>query len=145
MRNSKYFLNTVLTILVGIGLASAILVRTFAPIIILPKMSIPAIVLISVIALVIERYVAPNAQRCYISVGVFSALTFGFLPFIAGFITPNGILIYFFGGAAVFTLSTWLFDLMVDRLSSGPAAKLAPLLSGFGLYLASQCFMNIIL
>ena len=77
MRNSKYFLNTVLTILVGIGLSSAILVRTFAPIVILPKMSIPAIVLISVIALVIERYVAPNAQRCYISVGVFSALTFG--------------------------------------------------------------------
>ena len=145
MKNRKYFLNTVLTVLVSIGLASAILVRTFAPIVILPKMSIPALVLISVIALVIDHYVAPKAERCYICVSVFSALSFGVLPFIAGFITPVGAMIYFFGGAAVFTVSTWLFSLMVDRLSSGPAAKLAPLLSGVGLYLASQCFMNIIL
>ena len=145
MKNRKYFLNTVLTVLVSIGLASAILVRTFAPIVILPKMSIPALVLISVIALVIDHYVAPKAERSYICVSVFSALSFGVLPFIAGFITPVGAMIYFFGGAAVFTVSTWLFSLMVDRLSSGPAAKLAPLLSGVGLYLASQCFMNIIL
>jgi hypothetical protein len=145
MKNTKYFLNTVLTILVSIGLASAILVRTFAPIVILPKMSIPALVLISVIALVIDHYMAPKAERCYICVSIFSALSFGVLPFIAGFITPVGAMIYFFGGAAVFTVSTWLFSLVVDRLSSGPAAKLAPLLSGAGLYLACQCFMNIIL
>lgn len=145
MKNSKYLLNTVLTILVGIGLAAAVLVRTFAPIIILPKMSIPALVLISVIALVIDHYIAPKAERCYICVSVFSALSFAILPFVAGFITPNGMLIYFFGGSAVFTATTWLFSLLTDRLSSGPAAKLAPLLSGAGLYLASQCFMNIIL
>lgn len=145
MKNSKYFLNTVLTVLVGIGLASAIFVRTFAPVIILPKMSIPALVLISVIALVIDHYIAPDAERSYICVSVFSAFTFGVLPFIAGFITPVGALIYFFGGSAVFTACTWLFSLMTDRLSSGPAAKLAPVLSGAGLYLASQCFMNIIL
>ena len=145
MRNSKYFLNTVLTVLIGIGLASAILMRTFAPVVILPKMSIPALVLISVIALVTDHYVSQKAQRCYICVSVFSAFSFGILPLIAGFITPVGALIYFFGGAVVFTLSTWLFDLMTDRLSSGPAAKFAPVLSGFGLYLASQCFMNIIL
>ena len=145
MRNSKYFLNTILTVLVGIGLATAILVRTFAPVVILPKMSIPALVLISVLALVVDHYVAPKAERCYICVSVFSAVTFGVLPFIAGFITPVGGMIYFFGGSAVFTACTWLFSLMVDRLPSGPAAKLAPLLSGVGLYLASQCFMNIIL
>lgn len=145
MKTNKYFLNTVLTVLVGAGLAAAILVRTFAPVIILPKMSIPALVLISVIALVIDHYVAPKAERCYICVSVFSACAFGILPYIAGFITPVGGMIYFFGGAAVFTLTTWLFSLIVDRLSSGPAAKFAPLLSGFGLYLASQCFMNIIL
>lgn len=145
MRNSKYLLNTILTILVGVGLASAILVRTFAPVLILPKMSIPALVLISVIALIIDHYLAPDAERCYICVSAFSALTFCILPLIAGFITPVGAMIYCFGGAAVFTVCTWLFSLMVDRLSSGPAAKLAPLLSGAGLYLASQCFMNIIL
>jgi len=145
MKNSKYFLNTVLTVLVGIGLAAAIFVRTFAPVIILPKMSIPALVLISVIALVIDHYAAPNAERSYICVSVFSALTFGVLPYIAGFITPVGGMIYFFGGSAVFTVCTWLFSLMVDRLSSGPAARFAPVLSGVGLYLASQCFMNIIL
>jgi hypothetical protein len=32
---------------------------------------------------------------------------------------------------------------MEDRLSTGPAAKLAPILSALGLYLAAQCFMGI--
>ena len=46
-------------------------------------------------------------------------------------------------GAVVFTAVTWLFSSMMDRLSSGPAAKLAPVMSALGLYLAAQCFMGI--
>ena len=48
-------------------------------------------------------------------------------------------------GCAVFTLTTWLFSSIQDRLSSGPAAKAAPILSAVGLYLTAQCFMGILL
>lgn len=145
MKNRSWFLHTILAVLITLGLGAAILVRTFAPIVILPKMSIPALVLISVLALVIDHYVTGCEKRCYICVAVFSALSFGFLPFAAGFITPVGILVYGAAGAAVFSLTTLLFSMIMDRLSSGPAAKAAPLLSGLGLYLASQCLMGIII
>ena len=145
MKNKTWFLNTVLAGLITVGLGVAILVRTFAPVIILPKLSIPSLVLVSVLALVVDHYVTSGEKRCYACVAVFSALSFGLLPFAAGFITPLGILIYGLGGGATFTVATLLFSMIVDRLSSGPAAKAAPLLSGLGLYLASQCLMGIIL
>lgn len=145
MKNNKYVLNIVLTVLLTAGLTAAVLVRTFAPIIILPKMSIPAVVLISVIALIVDHYFAPEAKRCYVCIPVFAGAAFGLLPFAAGFITPLGILIYGAAGAVIFTVTTWLYSALMDRLSSGPVAKLSPMLSGLGLYLCAQCFMNIIL
>jgi hypothetical protein len=48
-------------------------------------------------------------------------------------------------GAVVFTLVTWLYSTIQDRLSSGPAAKLAPIFSALGLYLAFQAFAGMIL
>jgi len=145
MKKNKYVLNIALTALLTACLGAAVLVRTFAPIVILPRMSIPAIVLISVAALTIDHYLAPQAKRCYACVFSFSAVAFGLLPYAAGFITPLGVLIYGAAGAIVFTLTTVLYSALIDRLSSGPAAKLAPVLCGLGLYLSAQCFTNIIL
>ena len=45
-------------------------------------------------------------------------------------------------GAVVFTATTWLFSSMQERISTGPQAKFAPVMSAVGLYLASQCFMG---
>ena len=48
-------------------------------------------------------------------------------------------------GGAVFTVTTFLFTSMTDRLLSGPKASAAPFASAAGLYLAVQCFAGIIL
>jgi hypothetical protein len=48
-------------------------------------------------------------------------------------------------GACVFTVTTWLFTSMMDRISSGPKAKAAPIVSALGLWLAVQAFTAIIL
>ena len=112
----------------------AVLVRTFAPIIIIPALDIPNMVLLSLAALLLDHYVAKNARRCYLCIPVLGALTFGLLPFAACFV-----------GGVVFTVVTLLFTSIQDRLSSGPAAKAAPVLSAVGLYLACQCFMGMIL
>ena len=48
-------------------------------------------------------------------------------------------------GCVLFSLLTWIFDSIMDRLSTGPKAVLAPVISAFGLYLAFQVFAGIVL
>lgn len=145
MKENKYFLNTALAVVFGVLLLAAVLVRTFAPAVIIPELSIPNMVLISLIALLADHYLVGDVKRCYICIPVFAAVTFGLLPYAACFVTALDALKYGVVGGAVFTAVTWLFTAMLDRLSTGPAAKAAPVLSALGLYLAFQCFMGLIL
>ena len=145
MKKNTYTLNTILAALLGVILLVCVLVRTFAPRIILPELDIPMLALISLAALVLDHYLAPNADRCYLCIPMFSALTFGLLPFAACFVGGAKAAELAAIGCLVFTLMTWLFSSMMDRLSSGPAAKAAPILSAFGLYLAVQGLMGMIL
>ena len=145
MKKNTYTLNTILAALLGAILLVCVLVRTFAPRIILPELDIPMLVLISLAALVLDHYLAPGAKRCYLCIPMFAAMTFGLLPFAACFVTGAEAAELALFGCLVFTLMTWLFSSMMDRLSSGPAAKAAPVLSAFGLYLAVQGLMGMIL
>ena len=144
MKQNKYFLNTALAVVVMIACAACRLVRTFLPAAVLPHLDIPNMGALALVALLIDHYVAKDAKRCYICIPVFSAVTFGLLPFCAGFATGMEALELAVLGGVVFTAVTWLFSAMEDRLSSGPAAKAAPILSAVGLYLALQCFIGIL-
>ena len=145
MKNKTYTLNTILAALFGAVLLVCVFVRTFAPRIILPELDIPNLVLVSLVALVLDHYLAPEADRCYICIPVFSAITFGLLPYAAAFVTGSEALELALFGGLVFTLMTWLFSSIQDRLSTGPAAKAAPVMSAFGLYLAVQGLMGMML
>ena len=142
MDKKTYTLNTVLAIVLGIALFAFVLVRTFLPNFIIPSLDVPNMVLISLVALVLDYYLAPGAKRCYICIPVFSALAFGLLPFAACFVGALGALKLGLYGGIVFTATTWLFSSMADRISSGPAAKAAPVASALGLYLAIQALMG---
>lgn len=144
MKN-KYMLNTLLAAVLGAALLIAVLVRTFSPIIIMPRPDIPNLVLISLLALLLDHYLAPGAKRCWLSIILLSALAFGLLPFAACFVNgadASGLALM---GSIVFTVTAWLFTTVQERLSSGPSCKAAPVVSAFGLYLASQCFMGMFL
>lgn len=145
MKKNTYTLNTVLAAVFGTALLVCIFVRTFAPRIILPELDISNLALISLVALVLDHYLAPNAERCYICIPMFSAITFGLLPYAACFVTGGEALELAFFGGLVFTVMTWLFTSIQDRLSTGPAAKAAPVVSAFGLYLAIQALMGMYL
>ena len=145
MKNKTYILNTLLTAVLGIALTAAVLVRTFVPAIIIPQLDFPNMVLLSLAALVLDHYIAPGAKRCYICVPLFSALSFGLLPFAACFVGALEAVKLGLIGAVVFTVITWIFSSMQDRLSTGPAAKAAPIVSALGLYLAIQALMGMIL
>ena len=145
MDKKTYTLNTVLAILLGAALLVCVLVRTFLPNFIIPALDIPNMVQISLAALVIDHYLAPGAKRCYICIPVFSAVTFGLLPFAACFVgAMEAVKLGLFGGI-VFTATTWLFSSMQDRISSGPAAKAAPVVNALGIYLAIQVLMGMFL
>lgn len=139
--NKKYTLNTILPVVLGAYLLVTVIVRTFWPRMILPVLDLPMITAISLVTLLLEHYLAPGAERCYICIPVFAAVTFGLLSFGAylGIAAAAALAVK---GCIVFTAATWLFTSMVDRLSTGPAAKAAPFVSAMGLYLAVQCFMG---
>ena len=145
MKNKTYLLSTFLAAVVGIALLACVVVRAFFPAVILPKANIPNLVLLGLVALVLDHYLAPGAKRCYICIPVFAALTFGLLPFAACFVNGEDAAGLALMGGVVFTVTTWLFSSVQERLSSGPNCKAAPVVSAFGLYLASQCFLGMVL
>lgn len=140
MKKNTYTLNSLLAVVLGSLLLAAVLIRTFLPRIILPELDIPNMMLISLVVLLADHYLAPGAKRCYICIPVFSAITFGLLPFAACFVGAGDALKFGIFGGILFTAATWLFSSVQDRLSSGPAAKAAPILSALGLYLSVQAF-----
>ena len=145
MKNRSYLLNTVLAVVVCIALLAASLVRTFVPAIVLPELDIPNMVLLSLVALLIDHYAGRGAKRCYICIPVFSAIAFGLLPWAAGMFTPAEALKLGIVGGVVFTAVTFLFTSMQDRLSSGPAAKAAPIVSALCMYCAAQGFVGLLI
>lgn len=145
MKNKTYVLNTLLIAVVGIAMLAAVLVRTFAPIVIIPGLNIPGMVALSLVALLLDHYLAPGAKRCYICIPLLSAAAFGLLPWAACFAAGGYALKLAVVGGVVFTVTTWLFSSIQDRLATGPAAKAAPFMSAVGLLLAAQVMMGIIL
>lgn len=145
MDKKTYTLNTLLAVVLGAVLLVCVLVRTFLPNFIIPQLDIPNMVLISLAALVLDHYLAPGAKRCYICIPVFSAITFGLLPFAACFVGGMEAVKLGVYGGIVFTAVTWVYSSIQDRLSSGPAAKAAPVMSAFGVYLAIQALMGMFL
>ena len=142
--NKTYRLNTILAVVLGLWLLVCVVARAFCPTLILPELDLPNVVLISLIALVIDHYLG-NAKRCYICIPVFSALTFGLLPLAAFMVSGVQALILGAAGCVTFTVTTFLFTSIQDRLSSGPAAKASAFFSAVSLYMAAQCLAGIIL
>ena len=138
----KYLLNTFLAVVFTLALLAMTIARAVCPVLVFPGFGVPNLVLISLMALVLDHYLVKDAPRCYICIPVFAFAVFALLPLAAGFALPGAVLALGFKGAVVFTVTTWLFSSMQERISTGPSAKLAPVMSAVGLYLASQCFMG---
>ena len=143
MKNKTYTLSTVLIAVLTAVLAVMAVLRAFSPQIILPIFDIPTVTAISLVALVLDHYLARDAKRCWICISVFAALSFGILPFAAGMVALSNVLGLALTGAAIFTACTFVFTSVQDRLSSGPAARLAPIMSALGIWLAVQAFAGI--
>lgn len=144
MKNKSYFVHLSLMIVLTAVLVTITLVHTFLPKFIIPKATIPNLALISVVALLIDHYAAKGAKRCYILIAVFAFLSFFLLPYLAGYAPVCESLKIAIAGVVIYTLFAFLFTTAADRLSTGPKAKLAPVLTAVFLFLAAQCFEGMI-
>ena len=145
MKNNKYLLSTILAAVVFVACAVCMLIRVWQPAAVLPVLNIPGMVALSVIALLIEHFLTKENPRCYICIPVFGMLTFGILPLMAGFACQHDFWKYGLVGGLVFTVTTFAFTSVTDRLLTGPKAKAALVVSSLGIWLAAQCFAGSIL
>ena len=144
MKDNRYFRNIALTVVLGLALAVCMVIRAMAPMAVLPQLDVPNVVLLSMIALLAEFYIAGEG-KCSALTFLFSAVAFGVLPLACGAMEVMEALKLAAIGGVIFTLCAWLFDSVCDRLTTGPAAKAAPIFSALGIYLAAQCFAGMIL
>lgn len=145
MNKNLYFRNTALTAVLGAGLAVCVIIRALSPMCVLPKLDIPTMVLLSLAALLLDHYLISGEKQFCILCLPGACLSFGLLPWLTGFADGLQALKLGVVGGIVFAVTAWLFLSVQDRLTSGPAAKAAPVLSALGLYLAAQCFSGIFL
>ena len=143
MKNKTYTLSTVLIAVLAAVLAAMVILRAVSPQLILMQFDIVSITGICLIALVLDHYLAPGARRCWVCIPVFAALSFGILPLAAGIVALANALGLAVSGCAIFTVCAFVFTSVQDRLSSGPAARLAPIMSALGIWLAVQAFAGI--
>ena len=132
--------NTLLPVVLGVGLLVGMIWRTCMPFVVLPSLDVISIVGITLIALVLEYYIAGKAKRSWILQIVMAAVTFGGLGMVAG--APGVGMNTFVVGAVAFAVLTFVFDSMVLRLEVTTNKKCAIIPTAFVLYLACQCFMG---
>lgn len=145
MKNKAYLLSVLFTVALTLVLLGCVIARIAYPMVILPQWNIPNLVTLSAIVLVLEHYAAGDGKKNYLALFLCSALSCGLLPWAVGYILPLEMGKYALSGGLVFTATAWLFEGMEKRLSTGPAAKAAPLLGALGLCLAAQALQGIFL
>ena len=145
MKENKYLLNMLLAAVLGVVLLIAVFIRTFVPWLVLPPLNIPMIAGISLIALLLEAYLAPGSRRCWICVPVLGGITFGLLPLAAGSASLGEAAVLALVGCAVFSAMAWIFAFANARMTSGGAGKAAPVVTALCLFLACQVFAGMIL
>lgn len=145
MKKNPFLLNFLLTGLLFIVMLIMMLIRVWNPAGVLPRLDIPGIALLSLVVLVVEHYLSPQAPRNYAAIALLSLLSFALLPLMAGFACVHDFWKIGLAGCVVFTVLTWLYTSMVSRINSGQKAPAAPIVSALGLYLAIQGFGGIFL
>ena len=145
MKENRYFRNIALTVVLGIVLAVCRVISAVLPLAILPKLDIPNLMLLFLVAILADHYFAAPGKEVDVFTCLFAALTVGLLPLVSGFAGAGEAVKLAAVGGIGFFLTAWVFGSVEDRLATGPAAKAAPVFTALGLYLAAQGFAGMIL
>lgn len=143
--NKSYRLFTILAVVTALACLGHVLYNAFAPAAQLPALDLMWICALSLLTLVIDHYAAPNAERCWPLVPVFGLVIFAAMPYCAGLLGGMELVKFAVTGAVSFTVLTGLYTIAADRLAAGKSNPVAPVVTGFLLFLAVQGCMGMIL
>lgn len=143
MRKNLYFINILHILVVASSCLGGILIKTFFPDMVLARVSIPLLVLLSLIPMIVEAYMASEVKRNWLVNVLLAGIAFAVLPLCAGWNSDISYTTLFVAGAAVFGITDLLYRSMVERMSSGSSGRFAPIVNGIMLFLASQCFQGL--
>lgn len=138
--------SALLALVVGLSCLILAVAGALAPMAILPKLDLPAMLALSLIALTLDAYWAPP-KLCWPALLANTALggvSFALLPWCAG--TAGGTPVWVLGlaGAAVFGVTALLYTAAMERVATGPKAPLAPVGTALMLFLAGQCLSGLL-
>ena len=143
MKNSVYLKNMVLIVEIFLVCVVILLMKTFVPGVVLPRMDVPVLTGLCVVPMMIgNRGQALDNTDRVMSV-VLAGLTFSVLPMAAGW---SGSLSYgklLIAGSLVFGITDLFYTSVYERLRLENGKPLILFVNGFLLFLASQCFQNI--
>ncbi len=128
------------------ALLAMLIVRACFPRIILPDIDSSFVLVISLISLVTDSFISTKVRQNYLCLALLSAFVFGFFPLASLLVFPIDTLKLSLLGALIFTVTSFIFDSITDRISinAGKLPKLTALISAFVMYLAAQCIITII-
>lgn len=138
--------SALLAIVVGAACLTLKFTAVFAPLAILPKLDLPMLLGLSLIALTISAYSsAPKLSWPALLVNtVLGGAAFALLPWCAGVAASAPVWTLGLAGAAVFGFAALLYTAALERIATGPKAPLAPAGTALMLYLAGQCLSGLL-
>lgn len=140
MKNRTKILNTLLAVVVGLTLLVCVLVKMAVPNVVLPELDIPVMAALSLAALVLTSFFRTEEKGSLVAEAILAAVTFGVLPWAAGFASTADIWKLALCGGVVFAVLDMVFEAMLDRIEALGNSKIAVIPTAFVLYLACQCF-----
>lgn len=143
MKEKNYFVNILLAAELGILSLTGLLIRTFLPGAVLPEISIPLIVLLSLIPLTAECYTkAPRGKNHLISI-LLAGVSFSVLPWCGGLLREMPLWKMFLISCAVYGIVSLLYQGQAERIPA-KNKKTAPAINAVLLWLASLCTLGLL-
>lgn len=135
-----------LAVVAGLACLVLALAGTLAPMAILPKLDLPLMLGLSLIALTLEAYWGRTelSWPALAANTVLGGAVFALLPWCAGVTGGVPAPVLGLSGAAVFGVAALLHAAAMERIATGPKAPLAPAGAALMLYLAGQCLNGLL-
>ena len=118
--------------------------RIVSPAAVLPQADLPALALLSLIALAAEFYRTKEVFRPSLPGVLHAGLVFTLLPLCARLQLPLPLWQMFPVSMAAFGVTALLYSLVERRMLTAPHSPAAPAMNAFVLFLAAQCLHGLI-
>lgn len=128
----------------GMALLIGRMLNAFVPELILPPLDIPAMTLLSLIALLLDMLIPKAVMGRGAYVLLFGCTCFGVLPWAAGMVAGWAALRYAVVGGAVFAVTRFFLCSAQERVSSGGGGRCAMLINALIIFLLSQGFSGML-